>query len=88
MSKPEVQFIAVTRKDGGLSIAQMAIKSAITEREATDENINAFLKGAGVEYVSWRRIKPEEVPVDRAFRDAWIDTGNKVTVDPSKMTPK
>lgn len=50
------------------------------KREPTSENINAEIKKSGTPCVSWRIIDPSEIPNDRAFRDAWKDTG-KMEVD-------
>ena len=38
---------------------------------------------------SWRVIGEDELPVyDSATRNAWVDDGAKITVDPTKIKPK
>lgn len=85
---PEVQHIAITRADGGLSVMQFVTRGLLNEtevfaREASDENINAEIAKSQIDAVSWRRIEPSDVPADRTFRNAWKDTG-AVEVDMPK----
>lgn len=52
------------------------------ERQVTDEGVEQELsRSAGLEKrLSWRRIDPSEIPQDRVFRNAWVDSG-KLAVD-------
>lgn len=54
-------------------------------REATDEviehEISRSLWPDGKTPRSWRRIEPEQVPQDRAYRNAWRDTGKAIEHD-------
>lgn len=83
---PEVQFVSISRADGGLSIMQFVTKgllneSVVFEREASDENIADEIAKAQIDAVEWRRIGPDEVPADRTFRNAWKDDGKALGVD-------
>jgi hypothetical protein len=84
--KPITQPISITKSDGSVAIMHFVTKGllnaagAVFEREATDENINAEIAKAGIDAVSWRRIEMSEIPRDRTFRNAWVDTG-KIDVD-------
>ncbi len=80
--KPEVQHIAITRTDGSLAVMQFVTKAEF-EREATDEAIEAEIAKAGIKATGWRRISPDDLPQDRADRDAWKDTGKTIVVDAS-----
>lgn len=86
--KPETQAIAITRKDGGLSIMRfvtrgMLNQTEVFEREATAEAVEAEITKSGIDAARWRLIEEGDIPHDRTFRDAWADTG-KVDVDMPK----
>jgi len=62
-------------------------------RDPTDENIAAEVARTysnpsyaidGVTVVSWRRIEPGDVPADRTFRNALVDTGAALEHDMPK----
>lgn len=66
-------IIALTRADGGVSIA-------VTRKEVTPELLARCI--AAVDgYVSHRFISREAVPTDRTFRNAWRDNGVGVSVE-------
>jgi hypothetical protein len=79
--RPQVEHIAITMADGSLAIMQFVTKSNF-DRTATDDAIEAEIARAGIAATSWRRITPDEIPVDRADRDAWRDTGKTIAIDP------
>ena len=53
-------------------------------REASDENVLHEIRRGEQSYLkptqSWRRIKADEIPADRTFRDAWRDAGDRLDV--------
>jgi hypothetical protein len=85
---PEVQLIAISRPDGGVSIMHFVTKQQRSEndpgwtREATDEAIEAEIAKSGKgDHLGWRRIKTDDIPADRSFREAWA---HDLTVDMDK----
>ncbi len=81
--RPEVQLIAITRADGSLAIMHFVTKAEFI-RVATDEAINAEIAKAGIRATSWRRITLRDLPTNRIDRDAWIDTGSAIMIDPAR----
>lgn len=88
---PEQIKIALTFADGSLGLMGF-VTTGFTpsgavhfEREASDANIQAECTKAfshtGNPVVTWRRIAPEEVPQNRAYRNAWVDTGSAIVHD-------
>jgi hypothetical protein len=55
-------------------------------REATDAAIGTEIMRSIFDHapVSWRRINKNEIPVDREFRDAWVDGGAAIVHNMSK----
>lgn len=92
--KPEYIRVALTRSDGSLAILSFITKGAINargdifQREASDEAIQAecdkMFGSSNAPVVSWRRINESDIPIERDFRDAWIDDGQSVTHDLNK----
>lgn len=58
------------------------------QRASTDEAIAAEIARTELPspMVSWRRIAPEDLPQDRASRNAWRDDGKAITTNPSGRT--
>lgn len=54
------------------------------EYPITPENVALRLALEGLDAVSWREIKYEDLPKDRAYRDALADDGTKVHHDMTK----
>ncbi len=85
--RPETSAIAITCEDGSLVIMHFVTHdpSAGWTREATDEAINREIaRTSGVKSVRWRRIAVSELPSERTYRNAWVDNGTTITVDPVK----
>jgi len=59
---------------------QFVTRNEFGSRQATDQAVAAEIAKARLNAVSWRRMTPDEIPADRAFRAAWRDTG-VITVD-------
>lgn len=59
------------------------------EKEPTPENIQAEINRAQTAWVnkvvSWRIIADAEIPVDRTYRNAWVDKGAKIDHDMTKV---
>lgn len=78
------------RKGPGLSIMAFVTKSfrpdgsVEFEREPTKENVEAEIAKAGFKFTRWRFIKPDEIPADRTFRNAWVDEGWSIGHDMKK----
>lgn len=89
---PEVQHIAISMPDGSVAIMQFITRQQRHhddpgwEREATDQAIeDEISRTAGVTPNSgWRRIDLADIPADRAFRNAWVDSGKTIAVDMPK----
>lgn len=79
-----MQFITVGR-GSDLPFGADWIMSGYWERAATLRNIENELdrtyENKPEQPVSYRVIQDGEIPTDRTFRDAWVDTGSKVTHD-------
>ena len=75
--------IIYTRPDGGLSVVGPVINTTppeqITEAQAEQRAWAKLPKDA----INPRFVEESEVPTDRAFRNAWVDTGT-VAVDMPK----
>lgn len=83
MLTPKTEYIAITKTDGSLAVMQFIIEAEFI-REPSDENINAEIQKSNINAVSWRRIKKEDLPLDRTYRNAWKDDGTKIDLDPIK----
>lgn len=85
----QVQKIAITRGDGGVSIMAFVVEGrggilpegavwfsdGVWVREPSDKNIESEVRKVVPAFESWRRISDDEVPADRTFRDALVDNG-------------
>lgn len=81
----DIQFIAITMTDGSLGIMQFVTDDdAGVIRDATDDAINAEIAKGDLPSASWRRIAPADIPTDRTYRDAWVDNGTAIVIDPTK----
>jgi len=83
------QKVAITRPDGGVSIMAFVIEGrgpvlpdgavwfsdGTWVREADDKNIASEVRRSMPDAVSWRRITDDEIPSDRTYRDALVDSG-------------
>lgn len=86
----QVQKVAVTRADGGISIMGFIVEgrgnvlpdgavwfsNGVWAREPNDYNIGNEVVKTVPDHVSWRRVEDSEIPTDRTFRDALVDTGS------------
>jgi hypothetical protein len=78
-----MQFVLNPRLPDGAELPGYDPKTGT--RVASDEAItheierSAFPDGKHV--VKWRRIKPQDVPQDRSFRNAWRDSGQHIYHD-------
>jgi len=70
-----MKLIAITRADGGLSLMRI-----IGDALAADE-IEKWKTTAPGQYISHIEVDEENLPQDRAFRDAWMLTGDQVQID-------
>lgn len=69
--------VIITRSDG--SIAILHPTSEATEKTIERDALNT------PDYVSHRELTPEEeLPVDRVFRNAWVDMGKNLAIDIDK----
>ena len=93
-----MQKIAISRDDGSVAIMSFLTEGRSPElpngaagfsdgswaREANDKNISDEIsKTFPTGVVSWRRITSNDIPVDRTFRNAWVDRG-KIETDIEK----
>ena len=77
--------IAVQRPDGEMYIVIIILDDGHgIEREYSTALAEAELRRAGLGGLPFRRIEDDEIPADRAFRNAWADTGAGVEVDMPK----
>lgn len=89
MAKVDTIFIAIARRDGGVSIMNFVTKQHASgdgegwSREPNATNINDEIAKSRIDAVSWKIITLDEVPADRTFRDAWTHDG-KFRVDMPK----
>ena len=76
-----MKLYAIERADGGVVILQV-FKDAdpATELRKWHQNGQALLK----QPFNIRGIGPVDLPIDRVFRDAWKDSGSKISVDMPK----
>lgn len=79
------QLIAITRADGPLAIMHFVLSQPPCDagpgwsREATPENVEAEIAKAGItDVVSWRFIKPEDLPPTCEHRSSWRDNGSRI----------
>lgn len=92
MRAPDTVFIAITFDDGSVGIMQFVTAEyndkglARWQRVATDEAIGVEIMRSAFEHVpvSWKRISKDDVPTDRAYRDAWVESGGAITHDMPK----
>jgi len=93
-----MQFERGPMRGHRLPLGATWVDSAHWVREATPENIaNEISRACPSEgmtddgrvvqlpkVLSWRVIRKEDVPVDRSYRDAWVDDGSAVVHDLEK----
>lgn len=96
----ESVIIAITRKDGGLSLMSLLVvgrgnvlpsgaawlEDGWWARPSTDAVVESEIAKANEpgSWVSWRRLQPGDLQEDRTYRDAWIDTGAAIVHDMPK----
>lgn len=83
--------IIYTKPDGGVNIVIAAPKDQIERdlgRALTQEEFQDFIidKAIPTGSLNIRMLEDADIPADREFRDAWVDTApdNKVNVDVAK----
>lgn len=86
--RPEQVKVIIERNDGGVTVMAFVTTGYTPQgdiqfvREASDENVDAEIIKAGLDCKAWRFLEEgEEIPTDRTFRDAWVDTNTKIDVD-------
>ena len=77
--------IIYTRPDGGLSVVHPVLNTlgeedGFTEEQAFDRALDKIPTDAS----NVRIVDESDIPTDRTFRNAWIDTGNSVNHDITK----
>lgn len=77
--------IIYTRPDGGLSVIVPATKKSLEKSlgSLTDAEYEAHVRERSIpdDAVTERSIKPEDMPVDREFRNAWCDVTPESRID-------
>lgn len=66
--------IAISRTDGGVSIM------TLLDEARQDEAIRKWQDVNPGQYVSHREVSEDEIPTDRASRNALTDTGTEIRV--------
>lgn len=89
--RPEQIKVLGTFADGGIAVIAFVTRSYRNdgsvhwEREPTPANIDAECAQISTvlpsPIVAWRIVADEDIPTDREYRNAWIDTGNAVGHD-------
>jgi len=96
--KNEAVRIALTRKDGSLAIMEFLtlgrgsilpsgaewVADGWWSRRPTIDALAEEIKRTGEDVASFRLLNDGELPTDRTYRDAWVDTGKKVETDMAK----
>lgn len=77
--------IIYTRPDGGLSVVHPVLNTlgeedGFTEEQAFDRALDKIPTDAS----NVRIVDESDIPTNRTFRNAWVDTGNSVTHDITK----
>lgn len=77
--------IIYTRPDGGLSVVHPVLNTlgeedGFTEEQAFDRALDKIPTDAS----NVRIVDESDIPTDRTFRNAWVDTGDLVTHDMAK----
>lgn len=73
-------YIIHKRQNGKVSITSILDEMSLEEAEAHAERIHA--EPMHSDFISYRIITDKSlIPEDRAFRDAWTDDNNTLTVD-------
>lgn len=76
------QTIALTYADGMLGVMTLILSDGHgIERELTPELVEAEVARSPKSVASWRRIDAADLPTDRAYRGAWVDTGERIDHD-------
>jgi hypothetical protein len=87
----KVQHVALTLEDGSLAIMHFILEQKPYgddpgwTREATDEAILDEIAKGGLPVKNWRRVNLEDIPNDRTYRNAWLDTGSEIVHDLEKV---
>lgn len=78
--------IAVQRPDGGVSIVTIILDDGHgIKREYSTALAEAEMRRAGLGGLPFRRIEDDEIPADRAFRNAWtIGDSGPLDIDMEK----
>lgn len=81
MANPEVsgvQLFAITYVDGSLGVGIAKSDGINSGLEAVQNMMERVVKTSGRSIVRWRKVSSEEIPSDRRYRDAWVDTGDRI----------
>lgn len=74
--------IVVQRADGGVSIMLLVLNDGHgIDREYSPDFATEQLAKVGLGGLPFRLVEDGDIPADRTFRDAWVDTGAAVEVD-------
>lgn len=93
MKPPKVQLISLAFADGTVGIMHFIVQQyharsdvVLWERLLTAENVEAEIARSGFAQPvdAWRFIELEDIPADRAFRNAWVDDGKGISHNMAK----
>lgn len=78
--------IAISFEDGSVGIMSLVTNDGYSKVYPSDTYIESLIvrNNFSKKVNSWRKISDNEVPSDRAYRDAWVDTGKKIDHDIAK----
>ena len=93
--KSEILPISITMADNHVVIMYFVVReckpdgSIRYEKEPTKENIEAEVQKVfgqdDNKPIRWRKITTDEIPIDRTYRNAWIDDGKVISHDMDKV---
>lgn len=95
MASAQQAFLSLTFADGSVGVMGFVLSETSDSgalrwtRDPSPENIEAEIArtafdAAKLPVQSWRFIDTTELPIDRAYRNAWIDTGKAIVHDMPK----